>query len=141
MSESRIGTQLGKAKKFSNFRCVKCHSYLILLTEQKTDLFDFTPKQKEKVRQHGLTHFCPRCSRGYQRTEKPLSQESENCPYYDSELSFVKYEEELIPILWCQECEKAFLAEKEDLKKIRKYAKKTKQPLSKEVTRAMEESE
>ena len=121
MSESRMGTRLGKTKKFSNYRCVKCHSYLIPLTEEKMDLLDFTPKQKEKVREHGLTHFCPRCMRGYQRIEQPLSEKSDNCPYCGKELSFVKYEEELIPVFWCEECEKAFLVEKEGLKKIRKY--------------------
>ena len=78
MSNSKTGTQLGKAKKFSNFRCVRCHSYLLPLTEEKMDLLDFTPKQREKVRQYHLTHFCPRCSRGYQRQENPVSEESEN---------------------------------------------------------------
>lgn len=133
MSESRIGTQLGKAKKFSNYRCVRCRSYLVPLTEEKMNMFDFTPEQREKVRKHGLTHFCPRCARGYQRQETPVSEESENCPYCGSELSFLTYKGELTNILYCEECKKPFLAEKEGLKKIRKYAEKTEQPLSKDV--------
>ncbi len=141
MSQSKVGTQLGKAKKFSDYRCVKCHSYLVPLTEEKMGLFDFTSKQKQKVREYGLTHFCPRCMRGYQREEQPLSKESANCPYCGKELSFVEYEGEVIPVFWCEKCEEAFLAEGEELKKIRKYADKTKHPLSKEVTRALEEIE
>ena len=122
MSQSKTGTQLGKAKKFSNYRCVKCHSYLIPLTEEKMSLLDFTPKQREKVRQYGLTHFCPRCMKGYQREEKPVSEESANCPYCGSELAFLRYEGELTNILYCENCEKGFVAENEELKKIQKYA-------------------
>ena len=134
MSQSKTGTQLRKAKKFSNYRCVKCHSYLVPLTEEKMDLFDFSSEQKEKVRQHGLTHFCSRCMKGYQRTEQPLSEETENCPYCGKELSFVKYRGKTIPVLWCKNCEEALIPEtKEGLKKIQKYAEKTKTPLSKEV--------
>lgn len=125
MSQSKTVTQLGKAKKFSNYRCVKCHSYLIPLTEEKMDLFDFTPKQRQKVREHGLTYFCPRCMRGYQREEKPLSEESANCPYCGEELAFLTYEGELTNVLYCVECEQAFKPSEEGLDKIRKYAEKT----------------
>jgi len=31
------------------------------------DLFQLTKEQKEKIRKHGLTFFCPFCVRGYQR--------------------------------------------------------------------------
>ena len=91
------------------------------------DLFDFTPKQKQKVREHGLTHFCPRCMKGYQREEKPLSEESANCPYCGEELSFLRYEGELTNILYCENCKQGFIAEDEELKKIQKYALKREQ--------------
>ena len=69
MSESKTVTQLGKAKKFSNFRCIKCHHYLVPCTEEKMDLFNLTSEQKEKITKYGLNYFCPICMRGYQRTE------------------------------------------------------------------------
>ena len=141
MSESRIGTKLGKHKKFSNYRCVKCHYYLVPCTEEKMDLFEFTPKQKEKIRQHGLTHFCPNCMTGYQREEKSVSEESANCPFCGEELSFLRYEGEITNILYCENCKQGFVAEKEELKKIQKYAEKTGQPLSKQTRKAMEEVE
>ena len=111
MSSSKIGTQLGKTKKFSSFRCPRCRSSLIPLTEEKMNVFGFTPKQREKVRQYGLNYFCLNCSRGYQRQEKPLSQESANCPICGSEMHFVEYKGELIDVFWCEECEEAFLLE------------------------------
>ena len=105
------------------------------------NVFDFTEKQKEKVRQHGLTHFCPRCSRGYQRQENPVSEELENCPYCGQELTLLEHEGELTDVLYCGECEKAFLAGDETLKKIQKLEQKRKQPSSKQVSKAMEETE
>jgi len=67
VSKSKTVKQLGKAKKFSNFRCIRCHHYLVPCTEEKMDLFNFTSEQKEKVRNQKLTHFCAVCKRGYQR--------------------------------------------------------------------------
>lgn len=61
---------------------------------------------------------------GFQREEKPLSEELENCPYCGEELSFLEHEGELTDVLYCGKCEKAFLAEEETLKKIRKYEQK-----------------
>lgn len=135
MSQSKAGTQLGKTKKFSKYRCVKCHSYLIPLTEEKMIMFNFTYEQREKVRKHGLTHFCLRCSRGYQRQENPISEKSENCPYCGEELGFLEHEGELTDILYCESCKKGFLAEEETLKKIRKYEEERKKlnPHSKAV--------
>ena len=126
MSEFETEKRLGKPRKFSKYRCVKCKRYLVPLTEEKMDLFDFTLKQREEVREYQLTHFCPFCMRGYQREEKPLSEESANCPYCGEELAFLTYEGELTDVLWCEECEKPFLAEGEELKKIQRYAQKIK---------------
>lgn len=105
--------------------------------------FNFTEKQKQKIRQYPqkLNYFCPRCMKAYQRKENPVSEESANCPDCGSEMHFVEYKGELIDVFWCEECEKAFLAEDEELKKIEKYEKKRKQPSSKQVSKAMEETE
>lgn len=70
MSKSKTVTQLGKAKKFSDFRCVICHRYLVPCTEEKMILFNLTSEQKETISKHGLNYFCPVCMRGYQRTHK-----------------------------------------------------------------------
>ena len=129
VSKSKEGIQLKATKKFSNFRCPKCHSSLVPLTEEKMTLFGFTEPQKQRIREYPdkLTHFCPRCMKAYQRQETPISEESANCPYCGSELAFLKYEGELTDILYCEECKKGFKAEDEEIKKIQKYALKREQ--------------
>lgn len=97
------------------------------------ELFGFTRKQKQKVREHELTHFCPRCMRGYQREEKPLSEESENCPYCGEELIFLRHKGKLLNVLWCEKCKKAFTVEGETLKKIEEYMEKTHERETEEV--------
>ena len=129
MSKSKEGIQIGATKQFSNFRCVKCHKYLVPLTEEKMTLFGFTERQKERIRNYPdkLSHFCPSCMTAYQRQQNPISEESENCPYCGEELDFLEHEGELTDVLWCEECKKAFLAGEETLKKIQKYEQKRKQ--------------
>ena len=138
MLKSKEGIQLGATKKFSNYRCVKCHFYLVPLTEEKMALFGFTDKQKQRVKEYPekLTHFCPKCMKAYQRQEKPLSEDLENCEYCGSELVLTSYEGEVTNILWCPECKKAYqITDERTLAKIGKLAEKSsRQALSKDFT-------
>lgn len=124
MSESKIGAQLGQTKKFSHYRCIKCHRYLVPCTDEKMDLFGLSQQQKQKLREHQCTHFCPRCMKGFQREEQPLSNESENCCYCGEELAFLRYRGMLIKALYCEGCKKIFVAEENGVKKIEKYGEK-----------------
>ena len=143
MSKSKEGIQIGATKKFSEFRCPKCQSYLVPLTEEKMSLFGFTEKQKQRIREYPdkLTHFCPRCMKAFQRQENPVSEELENCPYCGQELTLLEHEGEYTDVLYCEECKKPFLAEEETLEKIQKLEKKRKQPSPKQISKTMQETE
>jgi len=122
--ESKVRTELGKTKKFSNYRCVICRHYLVPCIDEKMDLFGLSHQQKQKLREHQCTHFCPRCMKGFQREEQPLSEESENCPFCGEELAFLRYKGMLTNVFWCLNCKRGFEAEQDGLKKIEKYAEK-----------------
>jgi len=108
------------------------------LTEEKMALLGFTDKQKQRVKEYPekLTHFCPKCMKAYQRQEKPLSEDLENCEYCGSELVLTSYEGEVTNILWCPECKKAYqITDERTLAKIGKLAEKSsRQALSKDFT-------
>ena len=133
MSESKTSTPLGKTKRFSDFRCTRCHSYLLPLTEEIMAQLGFTLAQKQKIKKYELTHFCLKCMRGYQREEKPLSKESENCAFCGNELLFLRHKGEVIDILWCIQCEEGFKADEGTLKKIEEYTKKQEAKTKEEV--------
>ena len=121
-----------KPKVSPQYRCSKCKRNLYSLDEV------FFVKNKDHIRKQlisqGYTHICLKCLIAYERTQRPQSGELEPCPICGNELAFLRYEGELTNVLWCEECEQAFLPDEKGLDKIRKYAEKTRQPLSKDFT-------
>lgn len=117
-------------------RCLKCYGYLIPLKDRKGEETVFTHRGRpvhyggrpiaQILIEKEYTHLCPRCFIAYAKEEeKPLNEESVECPICGNELAFLKYEGELTDLLWCLECKKGFKAGDEELKKIEKYAEKS----------------
>ena len=129
-----------KPKPFPKYRCLKKKCRMAL-----TPLDEVTFEQRDDIRKEllsrGYTHICLKCLTVYERERKPISEESANCPNCGSEMHFVEYEGELIDVFWCEECKEGFKAEEEELKKIEKYEQKRKQPSSKQISKAMQETE